>query len=204
MEFKQLPKTKQRAILNAGMKYFGKCGFQKARCEDIAREAEISKGLLFYYFKNKKDFYFYLYHYCECLTNQFVQTEELERIDDFFDLMDYGARRKALMLKEYPYLLDFVMQAFHSEKEAVSKELNEIYVKRLNETYSLYFKNIRWDRFKPEVDPKKIYQMLLWMSEGYLIEQKKQNKELDVDQLIREFHCWKIMFRKWTYRKEYL
>ena len=63
-KFLELPKEKQLKIINAGMEYFGKYGYKSASTDDIAARAEISKGLLFYYFHNKKSFYLYLYDYC--------------------------------------------------------------------------------------------------------------------------------------------
>lgn len=51
-KFLELPEEKQDKIRNAGMEYFGKYGYKKANTQDIADKAGISKGLLFYYFKN--------------------------------------------------------------------------------------------------------------------------------------------------------
>ena len=56
-KFLELPKEKQLRIINAGMEYFGQYGYKNAKTDDIATKAGISKGLLFYYFKNKKSFF---------------------------------------------------------------------------------------------------------------------------------------------------
>lgn len=40
-------------IIEAAMKVFSREGFHKARMEDIAEEAELSKGALYWYFKSK-------------------------------------------------------------------------------------------------------------------------------------------------------
>ena len=54
-KFLELPKEKQLRIINAGMEYFGQYGYKNAKTDDIATKAGISKGLLSYYFKNKKN-----------------------------------------------------------------------------------------------------------------------------------------------------
>ena len=59
-KFLELPNEKQLRIINAGFEYFGKYGYKGANTEDIASRAEISKGLLFYYFKNKESYYLFL------------------------------------------------------------------------------------------------------------------------------------------------
>ena len=41
---------------------------------EIVKEADISKGLLFHYFKNKKGLFLYLYDYCiELYINEFYR-----------------------------------------------------------------------------------------------------------------------------------
>ncbi|MFR3292703.1 MAG: TetR/AcrR family transcriptional regulator [[Clostridium] innocuum] len=53
-KFEELSQEKQRRIIDAGMEVFGRYEYKKANTEDIAVKAGISKGLLFYYFKDKK------------------------------------------------------------------------------------------------------------------------------------------------------
>ncbi len=47
-------KDKQAAIFKAALKVIKQKGFHKARMSDIAKEAEISYGLVYHYFKNKE------------------------------------------------------------------------------------------------------------------------------------------------------
>ena len=105
-KFLELPKEKQLKIINAGMEYFGKYGYKSASTDDIAARAEISKGLLFYYFHNKKSFYLYLYDYCAELMLDYINSSRIQEITDFFDIMDCGAALKMRMIVDYPYLMD--------------------------------------------------------------------------------------------------
>lgn len=61
-KFASLSQEKQMEIINAGLECFGQYGYKKANTEQIALKAGISKGLLFYYFRNKKTFYFFPVH----------------------------------------------------------------------------------------------------------------------------------------------
>jgi TetR/AcrR family fatty acid metabolism transcriptional regulator len=50
-------KIKEGAILDAALRVIKKKGFHKARMADIAREAGISYGLVYHYFKTKEDLF---------------------------------------------------------------------------------------------------------------------------------------------------
>lgn len=52
--YRQLPAEKRRRILDAALEEFAKKDYKSASTDDIAARAGISKGLLFYYFKNKQ------------------------------------------------------------------------------------------------------------------------------------------------------
>ena len=53
-KFFELNEEKRLAIINAGLEVFSKNDYKHALTADIAAKAGISKGLLFYYFHNKK------------------------------------------------------------------------------------------------------------------------------------------------------
>lgn len=59
--FKNLPDEKRAAILNSAMLEFSAAGFAKARLEDIAAAAGVTKGLLYYYFEDREDLLTSLY-----------------------------------------------------------------------------------------------------------------------------------------------
>ncbi len=53
-KFYELEKEKQDKIINAAIEVFAKNDYKNVVTEEITYKAGISKGLLFYYFKNKK------------------------------------------------------------------------------------------------------------------------------------------------------
>lgn len=203
-KFLELPKDKQLKIINAGMEYFGKYGYKNARTDDIAAKAGISKGLLFYYFKNKKSFFIYLYHFCEEILVEYIQVQNLEEITDFFDIMDYGAARRLEIMIQYPYMMNFIMKAFYSQKEDVSGDMNYLIQQTLSQTFDNYFQNIDMSKFREDIDLKQVYKMIIWMMEGYLVEMLRNGQSLDVDEMMNEFEKWKVMLKRMCYREEYL
>lgn len=202
--FLELPEEKRLRIINAGLKQFGIHGYQKANTEEIARDAGISKGLLFYYFKNKEQFYLYLCDFCKRVFAASIDTEEYIQITDFFELLDLGIRSKAKLIAQYPYISDFSMNAYYAQNEKTSGAVNKYIKEELDASFSAYFQHIDVHRFKEEIDPKKIYQMLTWMSEGYLMEKKRGNEPISFDEVTKEFQTWSALLRKISYKKEYL
>jgi len=50
-------KNKEKIILDSAVALFTTKGFQATRMEDVAKNAGISKGLSYFYFKNKEDLF---------------------------------------------------------------------------------------------------------------------------------------------------
>ena len=75
-QFYDLPQEKQMRIINAGLEVFSKNDYKHAVTDEIARKAGISKGLLFYYFHNKKSLYLYLFDYsAKLIMNQVMGSD---------------------------------------------------------------------------------------------------------------------------------
>ena len=80
---------RRQQIMNAARKVFSINGFMKTTMEDIAREAELSPGTLYLYFKNKDELYaslsvVVLEHLYEKLKRVFIKEAQNPqmRIDD--------------------------------------------------------------------------------------------------------------------------
>lgn len=203
-KFLTLTKEKQLRIVNAGMEFFGRYGYKKANTDDIAAKAGISKGLLFHYFENKKSFYMYLFDFCEKLMKNYIHYDEIKEIDDFFDLMQYGSQKKLLLIKQYPFLVDFILNAYLSQKEAVTPEINQRINRIMDSIFDDYFQFVDMSKFKDNIDFHYLYQMLIWMADGYLLNKKRCGEHFDIDEMMDEFDSWMKIFKMMSYKEEYL
>lgn len=202
-KFYSLSEDKQQRILNAGMEVFGKNEYKRASTDLIASKAGISKGLLFYYFHNKKELYLYIYNYMmEVMKAQVVDTK-FKEITDFFDLLDYSVKKKYAALHKNPYIMDFAMRAFYSDREDVSEELKKTNVIQEDLLYQTYFGNIDTYKFKENVEPYYIYKMLRWMGDGYLHELEMNKTVIELHVLRKEYGNWTSMMKKLVYKEEY-
>ncbi len=101
-KFFALPQEKQDRILNAGFRVFSKNSYKKSPMLEIANEADISKSLLFFYFKNKKELYLFLMTKAEELTTQYLIDSGCYKETDIFERMYKGLLAKVEMMKKYP------------------------------------------------------------------------------------------------------
>ena len=71
-KFFSLPPERQDLIRNSAMLEFGANSFKKTSADSIAKRAEVSKALLFHYFKDKRELYLYLFQYAidECMKDR--------------------------------------------------------------------------------------------------------------------------------------
>ena len=202
-KFFALPEEKQERIINAAMEVFGKNEYKRASTDLIAVKAGISKGLLFYYFHNKKELYMYVYNFLiEIMKDQIADTTFLE-LTDFFELLRYAGAGKAVMLEKHPYILEFAMRAFYSENEIVSDALKSFNTMQEEVMYQMYFGHIDTYKFKDSVEPFKVYKMLRWMGDGYIHDKQMAGKAIDINELLKEFNDWMDMMKKLVYKEEY-
>lgn len=202
-KFYTLPEEKQQNIVNAAMEVFAKNEYKRASTDLIAAKAGISKGLLFYYFHNKKELYLFLYDYLIEVMKEQVDASRFSEITDFFELLRYGVSMKVGILQKNPYIMDFAMRAFYSEKEDVSDDLKAVNTTQEDALYKMYFGSVDMHKFKDGAEPYHVFKMLRWMADGYLHDVQMSGKPVILEEMMAEFGVWIEMMRKLTYKEEY-
>ena len=199
-KFYSLEEEKQLRIINAAMEVFSKNDYNRAVTDDIAAKADISKGLLFHYFKNKKTLYMFIYQYAMKLVSDNIDQSEIGKITDFFDLLDYGAEIKINLLGKNPFLMDFCLRCFYNDKELISDEINEQLAELYEDSFELYFSNLDLSKFKRKEDVYEIYKMSIWMCDGYMHEKRMKHEKVNIDELLVEFNKWMEIFKNNFYK----
>ncbi|MEG0275391.1 MAG: TetR/AcrR family transcriptional regulator [Coprobacillus sp.] len=202
--FLTLPVEKQERIINAALEVFSKHDYKKANTDDIAAIAGISKGSLFYYFKNKEGLFMYLFDYVVNLVSEYVKINDYLEITDFFELMDYGAKRKIVMIEKNPYIFEFTMKCFLQEDGPVSQQLRETISNLMKSTYGTYFSHIDTSKFKDGINFKDVYDILAYATEGYVQALRSNHQSINIDSMMKEFYRWSVLFKKMAYKEEFL
>jgi len=93
--------SRLQAILHAAESVFARKGYYETRMDDIALEAELAKGTLYYYFKSKDEIYAHL----------------LEReSENVFEEIKGRIPQKATFLEILEKVVDFSVEYFESNK----------------------------------------------------------------------------------------
>lgn len=203
--FLSLPDEKQTRILNAALKEFAQKGYKNASTNEIVKGAEISKGLLFHYFKNKKELYLFLFDYCiEILINDFFKKTDLSESDIIVKLRQFSLV-KLKMLKRYPDIIRFVETAYMEDAIDVKNEIEERYNKLSDNNIRKVFEGIDASKFKEAIDVEKAINIIIWTFEGMSNAEIKKAKltnsgEIDYERIIIDADAYIEMFKKWFYK----
>jgi len=168
--FNSLPSEKQTIVINAALMSFGANGYKKTSIADIAREANISKALVFHYFGSKKNLYLYLIEYCRDKLVGAIKDSRVAETGEFFDRIIASMNVQLRIVKENPYILLFLRSMYSETDKQVYGEIQG-YLAQIGETQTQMIVNESdAEKFKEGIDPQFVLKMLTWMGEGFMNE----------------------------------
>lgn len=185
-KFFLMPEDKQTRMINAAYKVFSQNKYKKAPMSEIADEGNISKALLFHYFHNKLELYMYLWKKAIQLTKQAEQEYEVYGTDDFFEMLRRGLRAKCELMKKYPYLALFSMNAYYEEEPEIKAQIQKSFQAVSDQSVNDILKHIKKPNLRNDLEFTKIYKEILYASDGFLL-QKYRLHNFDVDTFYREY-----------------
>lgn len=196
-KFFSLPKEKRQAIINAGYRVFSQNTYKNSPMSEIADAAGISKSLLFYYFRNKKELYLFLWDKCAETTIEFLTEYGCYEQNELFESMERGMQAKLEIIRMYPDMGKFTIKAFYETDPEISIEIQKSYHKYFNLKADKARVNMNPEQFIPGLDIPMMYREMYWASEGYLWE-KVALGDLDVETMKNDFtkliNFWKSIY----------
>lgn len=203
-KFFNLPPERQDLIRNSAMIEFGQNTFKKTSADSIAKRANISKGLLFHYFKDKRELYLYLFQYAidVCVGKYDAWVSYFEETD-FFLALEKGHKIKMDLVRRYPGLFHFVMRAYYEQDSLITPKVRKKLDGVLERTTDDFLARMDLHKFKPGADPRQVIRMLTLISEGMLAETGAVTAE-EIDHLFQEYKRNADMLRQFLYKEEYL
>lgn len=206
-KFFNLPTERQDLIRNSAMVEFGEGSFKKTSADSIARRAGVSKGLLFHYFKDKRELYLYLFQYAidECmeLFNKHILKASYFGETDFILTLEMGHKVKMDMVRRHPGLFRFVMRAYYEHDSVLTPKLRKKLADVLEEATASFLSRMDLYKFKDGVDPRAVVRLLTLASEGMLAETGAYTPE-EINRLFLEYKKYADMLRRHLYKEEYL
>lgn len=202
--FENLDPPKQQKILEAALVEFAENGYVKASTNRIVKQAGIGKGMLFYYFKNKKDLYEYLIEY----SLNFILREYLSLVDikeaDFIKRLQGAVQLKMKAQLENEHVFNFMGTFMLTKDLDLPPHLQKRYEQLQQQGYALLYEGIDKTLFRKDVDVDKAFNLIRWGVDGYqqdLLQRLQGQKmtELDFKPYWDEFYEYLDILKKSFY-----
>ena len=196
-KFFALSKDKQDRILNAGYRVFSQNSYKKSPMNEIALEADISKSLLFFYFKNKKEFYVFLMKTAAETTQNCLLASGCYQETDIFEMMYKALEAKINLMHQYPDMSNFSIKAYYEEDEEVKSEIQKIIAPFTKLSTNKTLPPLDPSVYKEGLDLRLMYQNMYLASEGYMYQMQNAGK-LDADKIMKDYRelidFWKKLY----------
>ena len=184
--FYALPEDKRKSIISAGFRVFSQYSYKNSPMSEIAAEAGISKSLLFYYFKNKKELYLFICKYSTELTEQEIIRQKCYEKEDFFDIFLSGLKVKVQLMRQYPDLSLFQLKAYYEKDKSLRPEIDQLIGQYSGYENQSEMLKLDKEKFIEGLDLEMMYTDMFLASQGYLWE-KMQSETIDPNQMERDF-----------------
>ncbi|MFJ8099676.1 TetR/AcrR family transcriptional regulator [Lysinibacillus sp. NPDC096212] len=162
-----LDSQRRNAILNAALKEFSSQGYDNASTNVIAKEAGISKALMFHYVSSKQELFLVVYDYFSDLIKK--EYFELMNYDtkDIFDRLRQSYLLQIKLSEKYPWILEFNKLSRTTNSNEVNEELENRTNKEHSSCYPKLFDEIDEAKFRKGLDIEKCKQFILWSNIGF-------------------------------------
>ena len=166
-KFMNLEEEKRNRIINAALDEFSKRGYENASTNEIVKSANISKGLLFHYFSNKKNLFLFLLDYSDNIF-----------IDEFYSRVNYEetdiikkwrqiAQLKMELIQKHPDLYNFILTSYADNSKEIKQETENRSKTIIEDAFKKLFTNIDTSVFKDGLDAKRVSQIIIWVTQGF-------------------------------------
>lgn len=162
-----LEPQRRDSILNAALREFVLKGFDNASTNVIAKEAGISKALMFHYVSNKQELFLFVHDYfTELLDKEYIAKMDFSEKDIFTKLRQSYLLQIAL-IRQYPWIFEFDKLSIATKSEELNKELEKRANKKQSSCGYQIFDIIDISKFRVGLDIEKCKQFILWSNIGF-------------------------------------
>lgn len=162
-------KERRMQLINAGFKEFSIKGYDKASTNVIAKEAGISKALMFHYVKSKEVFFLYLIDYCrEQISKEYLEKMTMDE-QDIFKRLRQSYILQIEVRKIYPWIFEFNELNGQTKSEAINKKLQQ---KKKQDCFGFdeLFHAIDESKFRKGLSVKRYKELIFWGNIGFIEE----------------------------------
>ncbi|PID82544.1 MAG: TetR family transcriptional regulator [Clostridiales bacterium] len=193
--------SKVNKIISSAIKQFSKYGYKKTSIDSIVKDAGVSKGLLFYHFKSKKELYLYLFKYVIEIYTEGVINKFDRSVTDFIEMLRESTKIKLELDLEYPYTIDFYISVVQDEDkpEEIDEILSEAKELANYELYEHILRKTDISKFKEGIDAATAIKVASWVATGFFSEEKI----LNLDRIEEKMEEYENLLIKLLYKESY-
>jgi len=198
--------SKEQLIRKCALVEFGEHGYSKASTNRIIKSAATSKGILFHYFKSKKNLFLTVLDQGMETFERYYKNELKEMPSDLLERYGMLCSVKVKMFIEYPHIYKIVSDSFRDCPDELYDEISERKekMKKFHEEFIL--KNVDYSLFSNEYEWSKILQfissVLETLTQNYMESfQKLPDRGLSkLPEVMKEFEVYLSMLRGGVYK----
>lgn len=192
-------------LVNAALKEFATKGFDDASTNVIAKEAKLSKALMFHYVKNKEELFLYLYNYCVNLIQKDYLNQMDEEEGDIFKRLEQSYLLQIDLLKRHPWIFEFNQLSALTKSVAINEKMRERRTEKKSLCFEQLFIGIDNSLFREGLNIQRCKELIFLGNVGFITEilgeirQEKRDEvrfEAIVDKLNVYFSELKVIFYK--------
>jgi len=179
--FYALEPEKRRRIIDAALDEFTAKGFNRASTNIIAANAQIGKGMLFYYFGSKEELFDFLCEYTiEFARDRYLRLFQFET-RDFLEHCVRLTDVKRAALREWPKVIAFFESFYHEENsEYFFKYTKDIKTIR-EQVFRKIYEDIDYSLFRGDIDGQAAVCYMKWLFNSYEADVTERFKRKEVN-----------------------
>lgn len=141
-------------------------------------KANIGKGMLFHYFKSKRELFHYLVDYSiSFVTNEYIKWLDPDETD-FIERYRSAARAKLNAYAKNEHVFHFLGSLYlHEDRHALTDAQRQRLDETMSHATSLLFSNVDTSRFRDDVSADHVLKIIRWSIEGFQSEMMTRLKE---------------------------
>ncbi|MEG0731553.1 MAG: TetR/AcrR family transcriptional regulator [Vagococcus sp.] len=176
---------KQLEILKIATQEFAVNGYYKAKTDTIAEEAKVSKGLVFHYFKSKKNLYIETIREAVKTLEATFDESEIPQ-DSLVELFDYSLKKKFEIEQTHQDQMQLMLEVYSNLDhlpEELNDEIAEFIEKVRNDNYEMVARIVRRLPMKNGVREEDVISLVVSLFNQLEAEAKESVKGQEVKEL---------------------
>lgn len=161
---------KEHRILASATVAFAEKGYRKSRVEEIAKAADVSKGLVFKYYQTKENLYLQTLKVAADRVMSAVDYNVWQESEDLVQMVVNATRYKISLQLKYPTEFKLLITALTQSSQlpkAVGEYVNGAFITNTDLQKEMLTPVIQRQKLKPGVKIDDVYEMIQWIETGF-------------------------------------